>query len=99
MKNRLPISRAKEGLYTFLESQAEIEIAMQGIDGYPMLEKAHYKYSQGIHVLMLVRTSSLLNKVKDGDCLSGMVFEKEGGLEISEAILWEIQVPQPCLRG
>ena len=79
MKNRLPISRAKEGLYTFLESQAEIEIAMQGIDGYPMLEKAHYKYSQGIHVLMLVRTSSLLNKVKDGDCLSGMVFENEGG--------------------
>ena len=79
IKNRLPISEVKNSVLDFCSGQENIEIAINGEDGFPIVEKGYYKYEQGIHILMLVHVSRFINILKDGDTLSGMIYEKDGG--------------------
>ena len=84
MKNRLPISQAKNSVLEYLASQTGLEIAQNGADGFPIIEKAHYKYYNGLHVLLLVRTSRFINELKDGASISGMFLEKDTGFKTAK---------------
>ncbi len=87
MKNRKPICEMKEDILKFCETQPNIEVAFNNNTDFPIIEKANYKYIDGKHILLLVGVSALLNKVKDGSKISGLIFDKDGqGLKMSKRL-------------
>ncbi len=87
MKNRKPICEMKEDILSFCETQPNIEVAINNDTDFPVIEKANYKYIDGKHILLLVGVSALLNTVKDGDNISGLIFDKDGqGLKMAKRI-------------
>lgn len=79
MKNRLPLSQIKDAVLEFCETQDNMDIAINGEDGFAIIEKANYKYKNNMHILLLVHISRFRNILKDGDIISGMIYEKDGG--------------------
>ncbi len=87
MKNRKPICEMKEDILSFCETQPNIEVAVSNGTDFPLIEKANYKYIDGKHILLLVGVSALLNVIKDGDKISGLIFDKDGqGLKMAKRL-------------
>ncbi len=93
MKNRKPACEMKEDILSFCENQPNIEVAVSNGTEFPIIEKSNYKYIDGKHVLLLVGVSALLNVVKDGDKISGLIFDKDGmGLKMSKRLYGKFTV-------
>ena len=87
MKNRLPVSKMRDSIVEFCKDQPNMDIAMKIEGDFPLIEKGNYKYIGGKHILMLVRTSRFINVMKDGDCVSGLIFDKNGeGLKMTKRL-------------
>ncbi len=87
MKTRLPISQMKEVILDFCQEETTIEIAKTSGTNFPIIEKANYKYVNGKHIMLLVPVSRLLNEIKDGDEVSGLIFQQGGvGLKSTKRV-------------
>ncbi len=87
IKNRKPIGEMREEILAFCELQPNIEVAVNSNTAFPIIEKANYKCIEGKHILLLVGISVLLNVLKDGDEISGLIFDKDGqGLKMAKRI-------------
>ncbi len=76
IKNRQPITSIYQATVDFCMQQEYIEIALHSNSEYPIIEKAHYKYIDGKHIMMIVGVSGLYQAIENHTLVSGMIFDK-----------------------
>ncbi len=87
MKNRKPVCEMKEEILAFCGTQPNMEVAINGENGFASIEKANYKYIEGKHILLLTKSSTLLKSVNDGDKIAGLIIDKDAeGMKTAKRI-------------
>lgn len=79
IRNRLPISQVRNEVSRFLKKEKRIHIGLNTSDDLPIVDLAEYRYIGDEQILILTRTSRLLNEICDNTLVSGIIYDYNGG--------------------